>query len=93
MMNEELKELDEELALDDQLGVDDPLDLIRAYIDCALAKSFFCDSHLEHAAPVKNDQQDSDRRLFFVITRNRSSSWSEDISDYTSIAERNRTYN
>jgi len=28
-----------------------------------------------------------------VITKNKSSSWAEDLSDFTSLAELNRVYN
>ena len=93
MINEELEVWDEELPPDDYLGVDDPLDLVRAFIDCTLAKSFFCDSQQEPAAPAKVAKPLTNGRLCFVITKNKSSSWAEDLSDFTSLAELNRVYN
>lgn len=92
MRNAELEVWDEELPPDDYLGVDDPLDLVRAFIDCTLAKSFFCDSQQEPAAPAKVARSPHGR-LCFVITKNKSSSWAEDLADFTSLAELNRVYN
>ena len=92
MENEELEVWDKEPS-DDYLEMEDSFDLITAFVDCTLAESFFCDSYIESAAPAKNEKLDSRRRFCFVITKNKSSSWAEDLADFTSIAVLNRVYN
>lgn len=92
MVNEELFAWDEEV-LDDHVEMEDPLDLIIGFVDSTLAKSFFSDSYVEPAAPARDEQFCPSQRFCCVITKNKSSSWAEDLADFTSIAEQNRVYN
>lgn len=92
MMNEELEVWDDE-PLDDYVEMEDPLSLIIGFVDSALAKSFFHDDYIEPAVPVSHEEFAPSQEFCCVITKNKSSSWAEDLANFTTMAELNRVYN
>jgi len=81
--------------MDDELGLDDPSDLVKAFIDYAAKRyeNFDFGIRPEPAQSVMNERQVSGGRLCFVITKNRTSSWVEDLSEMVSLEESTRIFN
>ena len=78
--------------MDDELGLEDSTDLVKAFIDYA-AKRYENFDFGNRPEPVVNERQVTGGRLCFVITKNRTSSWVEDLSEMVSLEERTRVYN
>lgn len=81
--------------MDDELGLEDSSDLVKAFIDYAAKRyeNFDFAIRSEPAQSVINERQVPGGRLCFVITKNRTSSWVEDLSEMVSLEERTRIYN
>lgn len=81
--------------MDDELGLEDSSDLVKAFIDYAAKRyeDFDFGNRLESVPPVLDERQVAGGRLCFVITKNRTSSWVEDLSEMVSLEERTRIYN
>jgi hypothetical protein len=91
--------------MDDELELDDALNLIRCFINFSLNKQDQCGNQHEPVPPalserpvimerpVTSEKPVTSGRLCFVITKNKSSSWVEDLADCVSVEERSRIYN
>jgi len=83
--------------MDDELGLEDSSDFVRAFIDYAAKRyenfDFGNSPEREAVPPIMNERQVTGGRLCFVITKNRTSSWVEDLSEMVSLEERTRIYN
>lgn len=93
MCEDEVNE--DELLFDDEVVVEDLVSLIGAFIDRSIANKFF-DDPPQPVIPAVTGREKTvicGGRLHFVITKNRSSSWAEDLSDMVSIKELTRVFN
>lgn len=73
--------------------MDDELDVSKGFIAHSINKPKNCNDQQEAVLPGISDSPDTSGRLCFVITKNKSSSWVEDLYDCVNIAERTRVYN
>lgn len=71
--------------------LDDELDFIKSFIEYSLNRTDSCFGQHESAAPVVSERP-LKGHLQFVITKNKSSSWAEDLHECRSVAERTRIY-
>lgn len=73
--------------------MDDELDLLREIVGHSTGKPKNCNDQQEPFLPKLSEKSTTDGRLCFVITKNKSSSWAEDLYDCISVTERTRIYN
>lgn len=73
--------------------MDDELDLLREIIGHSAGKPKNCKDQQEPFLPKLSEKTATDGRLCFVITKNKSSSWVEDLYECISVNERTRVYN
>ncbi len=78
--------------MDDELAWVDSSDVVKAFVDYAAKRYVDRDCLPEPASPIV-ERPVAGGRLCFVITRNKASSWVEDLSEMMSIEERTRVYN
>lgn len=85
---------DDDLTSDDEVVMEDVISLIGAFIDRSINDRFFNEPP-EPVPPavVQRKKPVTAGRLCFVITRNKSSSWAEDLSEMGSLEKRTRVYN
>ncbi|KJS00353.1 MAG: hypothetical protein VR65_12595 [Desulfobulbaceae bacterium BRH_c16a] len=81
----------EEIVMDDELAWEDAVDLIKTYIESSVNEKF--NPQKQDVATAYNERPAPHRRLCFVITKNKTSSWAEDLADCVSFEERNRVFN
>lgn len=79
--------------MDDELGWEDPFDPVKAFVDYAAKRYMDFGSLPEPVQPVVSERPVTGGRLCVVITRNKASSWVEDLSEMVTIEERTRVYN
>lgn len=73
--------------------LDDELDLIKGFIEYSINRTDTCFSQHESAPQVISERPLDKGSLRFVITKNKSCSWAEDLHECRSVAERSRVYN
>ncbi|HBG19495.1 MAG TPA: hypothetical protein DDY32_09550 [Desulfobulbaceae bacterium] len=73
--------------------MDDELDLIKGFIEYSINRTDTCFNQQEPAPQVICERSLAKGGLHFVITKNKSSSWAEDLHECRSVAERTRVYN
>ena len=73
--------------------LDDELDLIKGFIEYSINRTDTCFNQQEHAPQVISERSLAKGGLRFVITKNKSCSWAEDLHECRSVAERTRVYN
>ena len=89
--------LNEEFEMDDVVGLEDPLDGFRAFARYSVNQSEYR-SNLHEPIPLPIISEPpvtpvTNGRLCFVITKNKASSWAEDLSELVNVEERTRIYN
>lgn len=72
--------------------MDDELDLIKNFIEYSINKTDTCFNQHEPAPQVASERPVGGK-LSFVITKNKSCSWAEDLHECRSVDERTRVYN
>ena len=73
--------------------LDDELDLIKGFIEYSINRTDTCFNQHEPAAQIFSERPLAKGSLHFVITKNKSCSWAEDLHECRSVAERTRVYN
>ena len=73
--------------------LDDDLDLLKNFIEYSINRKETCFNKLEPAPQVISERPLTCGKTCFVITRNKSCSWAEDLYECRSIADRTRVYN
>lgn len=83
----------EEVEMDDELALDESLDLIRVFFERYRSQIIKDGFEEPVPPPVVDERPVINGQLCFVITRNRSFSWAEDLSHFVRIEESKRVYN
>lgn len=80
--------------LDDESCLFDSSDYVKAFLDYAAKRYEDVDfsARLEPLPPADHERSVASGRLCFVITKNKTSSWVEDLAEMVSLEEKTRIY-